>query len=314
MVSIPQIRTRLLEGFPEMQADLLAHVLIESHDDLVNRADFHELTCVVKDLAESQRDLADAQKDLAVAQKRTEGKMEELVVAQQRTEVRMEELADAQKRTEGKMEELTVAQKRTDVRMEELAVAQQRTEVRMEELAVAQQRTEVKMGELAEGQERLVESQHRTDGILVELTSTQQKMLTRLDRLDGHMLEDHVTRNLPAFLGREFRKCRVLERSDFVESLEALLPEDDLADLMRADTIATATRAGKKFHLVVEASCTADSNDLDRAARRAAALAKAGFTAIGIVACEVISPQTLAEARRRGLRVLAGGWLLPEAA
>jgi len=300
MVSIPQIRTRLLEGFPEMQADLLAHVLIESHDDLVNRADFHELTCVVKDLAESQRDLADAQKDLAVAQKRTEGKVEELVVAQQRTEVRMEELADAQKRTEGKMEELTVAQ--------------QRTEVRMEELAVAQQRTEVKMGELAEGQERLVESQHRTDGILVELTSTQQKMLTRLDRLDGHMLEDHVTRNLPAFLGREFRKCRVLERSDFVESLEALLPEDDLADLMRADTIATATRAGKKFHLVVEASCTADSNDLDRAARRAAALAKAGFTAIGIVACEVISPQTLAEARRRGLRVLAGGWLLPEAA
>ncbi len=300
MVSIPQIRTRLLEGFPEMQADLLAHVLIESHDDLVNRADFHELTCVVKDLAESQRDLADAQKDLAVAQKRTEGKVEELVVAQQRTEVRMEELADAQKRTEGKMEELTVAQKRT--------------EVRMEELAVAQQRTEVKMGELAEGQERLVESQHRTDGILVELTSTQQKMLTRLDRLDGHMLEDHVTRNLPAFLGREFRKCRVLERSDFVESLEALLPEDDLADLMRADTIATATRAGKKFHLVVEASCTADSNDLDRAARRAAALAKAGFTAIGIVACEVISPQTLAEARRRGLRVLAGGWLLPEAA
>ena len=170
------------------------------------------------------------------------------------------------------------------------------------------------MGELAEGQERLVESQHRTDGILLELTSTQQKMLTRLDRLDGHMLEDHVTRNLPAFLGREFRKCRVLERSEFVESLEALLPEDDLADLMRADTIATATRAGEKFHLVVEASCTADSNDLDRAARRAAALAKAGFTAIGIVACEVISPQTLAEARRRGLRVLAGGWLLPEAA
>ncbi len=321
MVSIPQIRTRLLEGFPEMQADLLAHVLIESHDDLVNRADFHELTGVMKDLAEAQKDLAEAQKrtevrveELAEAQKRTEGKVEELVVAQQRTEVRMEELADAQKRTEVRMEELAVAQQRTEVRMEELADAQKRTEGKMEELTVAQQRTEVRMGELAEGQERLVESQHRTDGILLELTSTQQKMLTRLDRLDGHMLEDHVTRNLPAFLGREFRKCRVLERSEFVESLEALLPEDDLADLMRADTIATATRAGEKFHLVVEASCTADSNDLDRAARRAAALAKAGFTAIGIVACEVISPQTLAEARRRGLRVLAGGWLLPEAA
>ena len=62
MATIPQIRNRLLEAFPEPQADLLAHVVIEAHDDLVNRADFHELTCVVKDLAESQKELAEAQK------------------------------------------------------------------------------------------------------------------------------------------------------------------------------------------------------------------------------------------------------------
>jgi hypothetical protein len=65
---------------------------------------------------------------------------------------------------------------------------------------------------------------------------------------------------------------------------------------------------------VVEASCTADSDELDRAVRRTAALAQAGFTAIGIVACETISPQTLDAARSRGLRVLTNGWLLPEAA
>jgi hypothetical protein len=64
----------------------------------------------------------------------------------------------------------------------------------------------------------------------------------------------------------------------------------------------------------VEASCTADFDDLDRAVRRTAALAQAGFTAIGIVACETISPQTLDAARSRGLRVLTNGWLLPEAA
>ena len=72
MATIPQIRNRLLEGFPEKQADLLAHVVIEAHDDLVNQADFHALTGVVKELAEAQKDLADAQKDLADAQKRTE--------------------------------------------------------------------------------------------------------------------------------------------------------------------------------------------------------------------------------------------------
>jgi TolA-binding protein len=237
MATIPQLRNRLLEGFSEKQADLLAHVVIEAHDDLVNQADFHALTGVVRELADAQKELADAQKDLADAQRRTEE--------------RVEELADAQKRTEG---------------------------------------------------------------TLTDVVKTQQKMLIRLDRLDGHMLEDKVAKNLPAFLGREFRRCRVLDRAEFVEGLEPRLPEAELADLMRADVIAVAKRAEQLVHLVVEVSCTADADDLDRAVRRAAALASAGFTAIGIVACESISPQTLAAARTHGLRVLTNGWLLPEAA
>ena len=241
MATIPQLRDRLLEGFPEKQADLLARVVIEAHDDLVNRADFHALTGVVKELA-------DAQVELAEAQKRTESRVEELAEAQKRTESRVEELADAQSRTEQTL-----------------------------------------------------------NGVV----NTQQKMLIRLDRLDGHMLEDKVAKNLPAFLGREFRRCRVLERAEFVEGLEDRLPESDLVDLMRADVIATAKRGEQVVHLVVEVSCTADADDLDRAARRTAALAAAGFTALGIVACESISPQTLAAASRRGLRVLANGWLLP---
>lgn len=209
MATIPQIRNRLLEGFSEKQADLLAHVVIEAHDDLVNQADFHALTGVVK------------------------------------------ELADAQKRTEE---------------------------------------------------------------TLSDVVKTQQKMLIRLDRLDGHILEDKVAKNLPAFLGREFRRCRVLDRTEFVEGLEGRLPEAELADLMRADVIAVAKRAEQAVHLVVEVSCTADADDLARAVRRAAALASAGCTAIGIVACESISPQTLAAARKHGLHVLTNGWLLPEAA
>jgi len=223
MATIPQIRNRLLEGFPEKQADLLAHVVIEAHDDLVNQADFHALTGVVKELADAQKELAESQKELADAQQRTEQTLSEVV-------------------------------------------------------------------------------------------TTQKKMLIRLDRLDGHMLEDQIAKNLPAFLGREFRRCRVLERAGFVEGLEDRLPEDALADLMRADAIATAKRADQLVHIVVEASCTADSDDIDRAVRRAAALAQAGFTTIGIVACESISPQTLEAARRHGLRVITNGWLLPEAA
>ena len=230
MASIPQIRNRLLEGFPEKQADLLARVVIEAHDDLVNQADFHALTGVVKELADAQKELADAQK------------------------------------------------------------------------------------EFAEAQAELAQAQRNTEATVADLAKTQQKMLIRLDRLDGHMLEDKVAKNLPAFLGREFRRCRVLDRAEFVEGLEGRLPEDTLADLMRADVIASARRQDQAVHLLVEASCTTDADDIDRAVRRTAALAEAGFTAIGILACESISPQTLAAARSRGLRVLTNGWLLPEAA
>ena len=55
MTRVSEIRSRLVRAFPENQADLLAEVLVESHAELVNRADFHKLTEVVQDLAEAQK-------------------------------------------------------------------------------------------------------------------------------------------------------------------------------------------------------------------------------------------------------------------
>ena len=78
MATIPQIRTRLLEVFPEKQADVLAHVVIEAHDDLVNRADFHALTGVVSEFAGTVSALAGNVSELAEAQKRTEFAVESL--------------------------------------------------------------------------------------------------------------------------------------------------------------------------------------------------------------------------------------------
>ena len=72
MATIPTIRSRLLQEFPEPQADLLARVFVESHDELVTKAELNELTGVVRELAEAQQGLAEAQRELAEAQKRTE--------------------------------------------------------------------------------------------------------------------------------------------------------------------------------------------------------------------------------------------------
>jgi chromosome segregation ATPase len=114
MATIPQIRNRLLEGFPEPQADLLAHVFVESQDQLVTKAELNELTGAVK--------------ELAVAQGRTEQRVEELAVAQGRTEQRVEELAVAQGRTEQRVEELAVAQGSTEQSLKALAESHSQTQ------------------------------------------------------------------------------------------------------------------------------------------------------------------------------------------
>lgn len=93
MATIPQIRSRLAGHFSEQQADVLAHVVIEAHDDLVTQADLHKLTGVVADLAAVVADLADSQKELAESQKRTELRVEELAEAQKGTEFAVANLA-----------------------------------------------------------------------------------------------------------------------------------------------------------------------------------------------------------------------------
>jgi hypothetical protein len=86
MATIPGIRSRLLEQFPEPQADLLARVFVESHDELVTKAELNELTGVVRELAEAQQGLAEAQQGLAEAQRG-------LAEAQKRTEWALADLA-----------------------------------------------------------------------------------------------------------------------------------------------------------------------------------------------------------------------------
>jgi hypothetical protein len=97
MSFVSEIRSRLVRAFPENQADLLAEVLVESHAELVNRADFHKLTEVVHDLAE--------------AQKRTEMRVEELADAQKRTEIHVDELARSQQEMRVTMQAMQASQR-----------------------------------------------------------------------------------------------------------------------------------------------------------------------------------------------------------
>ena len=107
MPTIPQIRNRLLEQFPAPQADLLAHVFVESHDELVTKAELNELTGVVKELAGSQQELSLSLRGLA-------GSQQELSLS-------LQELAGSQQELAGSLQELAVAQKRTEYAVADLA-------------------------------------------------------------------------------------------------------------------------------------------------------------------------------------------------
>ena len=99
MVSLTEIRNRLQRSFTADQAELIANLHVEMHDQLVTRHDFAELRSVVERLAESQQQLAESQQ-------RTEHRVEELVESQRGLAESQRELADAQRRTEHAVKDL----------------------------------------------------------------------------------------------------------------------------------------------------------------------------------------------------------------
>ena len=116
----------LVRAFAELREELA---------DQVTRAEFRELTEVVRELAE--------------AQKRSEARLDRLGQT-------VAELAEAQKRSEARLDrleqtvaELAEAQKRTELRLEELARAQLRTEETVRQLVVDMKHVKEELGGLS---------------------------------------------------------------------------------------------------------------------------------------------------------------------
>ncbi len=247
---------------------------------------------------------------LAEAQRRH---YEEFAAYRADTDRRFAELAEAQRRH---YEEFAAYRADTDRRFAELAEAQRRhyeeftayraeTDRRFAELAEAQRRTEERVGRLVEAVAALTEAQRRTE-----------ERVTRIEgRLRGDEVETeyrtlrrryrHLVRD-PQILSRE-------EREAMLEALEArgaLTPEE--ADQLEvADVIVRGRRLDGEgeAYLVVEASVTIDTYDVQRAAERAKALQKALPEAEvrAVVAGPEIHPLAARAARDRGVWWLKDG-------
>jgi hypothetical protein len=165
----------------------------------------------------------------------------------------------------------------------------------------------------------LAEQQKLTSAEVRDLADTVRTLHIRTDKTAGWALEWVVGNRLPAYVGRQIKRCRVVGPMDVIESLENRpaireLSDEDLDQLRRADLIATGVIDDEKIYLVGEVSFTADNDDVLRAARRAAVLRKIGERAQPFVACDAITPISAELARREGVWIIVEGRLLTPAA
>jgi flagellar biosynthesis GTPase FlhF len=263
-------------------------ILRESIDANVSRLD----TAITR-LADAQvrteaklGQLADGQLQLAKAQSRTEQQVKSLAEAQTRTEAKLAELADGQS-------QLAEAQSRTEQQVKSLAEAQSRTEQQVKSLAEAQTRTEQEVKTLAEAMQRLT---IRTDAVV------------------GRTFELQVRDRLTSYLGRFLRRGKVVSNDTLLDAIEPSVTTQEIDDFLRADVVAKGLVDGVETYVVVEVSSTGDTEDIVRADARAGILRKAGLAAIPLVACDVISPESLAFANRLGVRIWCNGSLVDAAA
>ena len=171
---------------------------------------------------------------------------------------------------------LTEAQSRTDTRLEGLTEAQMRTEARLEALIEAQIRTEARLGTLTEDVKRMGDD---------------------VGKLKGKGLETHYRLHGSPFFGVLLRRAHVLSMEELGDLLDLAieqrtLSEAEALEVRRADLIVRGTRREDRtlVYLVVEVSWSVDTEDVERAARRAARLAKTGVLALPVAAGETVRP------------------------
>ena len=272
----------LRSSLGEEAARSLAHTLGPMFEELgktVTKAEFQELNATLGRLAE--------------AQERTEGKVAQLAEGQA-------DLTAAQARTGAQVAELTQAQARTETQVAELTLAQTRTEAQVVKLTQAQTRTEVQLAALTQVTQSLVVEGGR--------------QATRLDAVLGRTFEMQFRDRLTSYLGRLMRRGKLLRNDEVLEAIEQAVDAGEADEVLRADAIATGVIDGVASHVVVEVSITCDTDDIDRAARRAGILQQAGLVAVPLVACEACSRESLAYARSRQVRVWCNGVILDAAA
>jgi hypothetical protein len=173
---------------------------------------------------------------------------------------------------------------------------------------------------LTEALTRLAEAQAKTDEALTRLTERVDELAMRMDQLvgvvgnmRGDLLELRYRQHAVAYFAPFLRGIQEVTPSELDRMAEdaeraGRLTEADHLDLLRADLVLMGNdrQSLAPAYLVVEISAVLDSQDVERAARRADLLEKAvGVTTLAVVAGEGLTQEaTHTVALRREGRVI----------
>ncbi|MGH9075088.1 MAG: hypothetical protein ACRDZQ_13370, partial [Acidimicrobiales bacterium] len=256
------------------------------------------LTTNVDRLADRMDQLAAAMAELAQRQARTEERLDQLTADVDQLAAHVVQLTTTVDRLITNVDRLTTNVDQLAAHVVQLTTSVDRLADRMDQLAAA-------MAELAQRQAR---TEERLD-----------QALDDLGELKGIDLERHIREQPRRYLRHLVAGLRLLDETSLA-TLEADLAASGvepavLDDLLRADIIAEAelrdrpgepAPPGGPIGIVIEASWRLANRDVERAARRAATMARAGRPALAVVvARQPPSPIVMQLARDNGVAVVA---------
>ena len=140
-------------------------------------------------------------------------------------------------------------------------------------LAEAQQRAEVRLANVEDRLSKIETAiQHLTEQVRA-LTESQRQTENTVSRLKGESLEWSYHNKIYGYFGYLMRRLKVVDLATIDEALEAPLASGEFRDVFRLDLLAAgqlrASPDRPEVWLAIEISSVVDSNDVDRAWRRA---------------------------------------------
>jgi len=228
-----------------------------------------------------------------------------------RAELRRLVLSDELLRLPEEMRELVAV-------VRDLAEQMRRSEARLGQVEGRLDEVEGRLGQVEGRLDKVEERLGQVEGRLDKVEERLDKVEVRLGRvenqvgdLQGNDLERRVRERPHIYLGKYVRRARLVSDDDLFALLDEAMAADRITkeqadDIERLDAVVEGRTGEQKTYLAVEVSSTVSDYDVERAVRRAVALAKALQQPVRAVVIGAVVPEAL----RQRIEAEEGGWVL----